>query len=138
VSVRAVVGCVAMLVAAGCSALFGPDVRVDPGLSPHMPPDQVSEVAMGQLRLMEQWAGRTAASARVLSMTATTAEGVVRLEPAAGAGSSLTASVVVWLVRAEGTFTNVRTPPGVEPMIARSGYLIISDADGSIIGSGFP
>jgi hypothetical protein len=137
VAVWAVVGGMAVLVVAGCSGLLGPDVRVDPGLSPRMPPEQVAEVAMGQLRLMEQWAGRTAAPARVLRLTATTADGVVRLEPAAGSGSALTAGIV-WLVRAEGTFTNVRTPPGVEAMVARSGYLIISDADGSIIGSGFP
>lgn len=93
---------------------------------------------MEQLRLMEQAAeGQTAMSARVISMTATTAEGVVRRERSAGSGSSL-GSGIVWLIRAEGTFTNSRTPPGVAAIVASSGYVIISDADGAILGSGFP
>lgn len=123
--------------ATGCSAFLGPVVRVEPGLLPRMTADQVAEVAVRQLRQMEKSAGRTAAPARVLSMTATTAEGVVRLEPAAGQDSLLTAGIV-WLVRAEGTFTNNRTPPGAESLVAPSGYFIISDADGGIVGSGFP
>lgn len=124
------------IAAAGCSLLPGPVVRIEPGVSPRMTPDQVGTVAVEQIHEMERAVGHVAKPARIISVTATTAAGVARLEPDSGQGPPLAG--VEWLVRAEGTFTNNRTPPGAEPMVATSGYFVISDADGGVVGFGFP
>ena len=127
----------AVVAIAGCSLLSGPVVRIDEAVSPRLTPAQVADIAIGRIHEMEQVAGRAAKPARVLNITATTPAGVPRLEPRAGQGGAAVPGVL-WLVRAEGTFTNSRTPPGAEPMVATSGYLVISDADGGILGLGFP
>ncbi|MEW6224564.1 MAG: hypothetical protein AB1627_08025 [Chloroflexota bacterium] len=125
------------LVVAGCSLLSGPVVRIEEGVSPRMSPDEVSDLAIERVHEMEQAIGRAATPPRILSVTATTAAGIARLEPRAGQGRA-PAPGIQWLVRAEGTFVNNRTPPGAEPMVATSGYFVIADADGSILGFGFP
>jgi hypothetical protein len=127
----------AALIAAGCALPPGPVVRIEEGVSPRLAPDEVANLVIERVHHMEQAVGRAATPARILSMTATTAAGIARLEPHAGQGQA-PAPGVQWLVRAEGTFVNNRTPPGAEPMVATSGYFVISDADGSILGFGFP
>jgi hypothetical protein len=135
---RAVVGLILIaLVAAGCALLGGPVVRIDEGISPRMTPDQVSTVVIDHIHEMEQTAGSVAKPARVVSMSATTATGVALLEPDSGQGQQPQPGIQ-WLVRAEGTFTNNRAPTDAARMISTTGYFVISDADGSTIGFGFP
>jgi hypothetical protein len=134
---RAIVGvALVALMVAGCSLLPGPVVRIEEGVSPRMSPNEVSDLVIERLQAMEQAVGHAATPPRILSMTATTAAGIARLEPHAGQGQA-PAPGIEWLVRAEGTFVNNRTPPVAEPMVATSGYFVISDADGSILGFGF-
>jgi hypothetical protein len=127
----------ATLVVAGCSLVSDPLVHIDGGITPRMTPDQVAATAIERIHAMEQTVGHAAKPPRILSMTATTAAGVARLEPNLGLGQPA-APGVQWLVRAEGTFTNIRTPPGAKPAVASSGYFVISDADGGVLGFGFP
>jgi len=135
---RRLVGAILLAISAtGCSLLPGPVIRTEQGVAPRMAPDLVESIALQHIRGMEQAVGHVAKPARIISMTATTAVGVARLEPGAGGGQP-SAAGVEWLVRAEGTFTNERTPPGAAPMVATSGFFVISDADGSLVGFGFP
>ena len=48
------------------------------------------------------------------------------------------ASRILWVVRAEGSFLVLRTPPGAEPFVGKSGYLLIDDETGMIMGLGTP
>jgi hypothetical protein len=69
---------------------------------------------------MEDWVGQVAKPPRIVSIQAR----------AVGSG-------IQWTVRAEGTFTSGR--PRVSPVpVAASGYFVISDADGTVLGFGFP
>ena len=122
-------------VVAGCSFLPGPTVRIEAGVSPRMTPDQVAAAALERIHAMERTVGHVAKQAQIVSMTATTAAGVARLEPRHGGAST---PGTLWLVRAEGTFANNRTPPGGEPLFATTGFFVISDVDGSVLEFGFP
>lgn len=132
------------------SACAGPDTRATPllnvgdpvvtieaGLTPRMTAEQVGMVALNQIHAMEIMVGAAVRPPRIVTVTATTRSGVEKLE--AGSGhQEPPAPGIQWLVRAEGTFTNERTPPGANPMIAPTGYFIIGDDDGGVIGFGFP
>ena len=93
-------------------------VTIDPLASPRMTVEQVEAVVLGQIRLMEQEVGRVVRPARIVSVTATTGG--------------------PWRVVAEGTFTNNRTPRGASPGVADTGYFLIDDTSGDVIGFGFP
>jgi len=130
--------CAGAAVPPGSSCPFqAPIVSIDPGLAPRMTPYGVAHEVMNRIKAMEQMAGRVAAPPRIVSMTATSAAGISRLEPNAGSGQ-LPAGGIAWLVRAEGTFTTNRYPPGAEPPVATSGFYVLSDADGSVMSFGFP
>jgi hypothetical protein len=45
---------------------------------------------------------------------------------------------LVWVVRATGHFVGMRVPPGRGPIVGTSGYLIIGDKTGEILGMGLP
>jgi hypothetical protein len=45
---------------------------------------------------------------------------------------------IVWVVRAQGTFTTLRGRLGAKLPIAMTGYYVIADLDGSITDFGFP
>jgi hypothetical protein len=98
---------------------------------------EVSTIVLAQIHAMETTQGRVVTPARIVSITATTSAGVARLEPDAGQRQPPDPGIE-WLVQAEGTFTNERTPPGAAAMVASSGFFVIADGDGSIIGFGFP
>lgn len=127
----------AIVVVAACSVWPGPVIRIDDGVTRRMAPNDVAELVLERIHAMEATLGHTEKPARIISVTATTAGGVARLGPDAGRGDA-PALGVQWVVRAEGTFINDRMPPGAEPMVATSGYFVISDLDGSVIGFGFP
>lgn len=46
-------------------------------------------------------------------------------------------SAIVWIARATGTFVGLRGPDP-DPYVADSGYLLISDETGEIVGMGMP
>lgn len=73
---------------------------------------------------------------RIISITAIDPQHVRSIEPEA---PRLEAAVAgpVWVVRALGPFGTMRGPT-LEPTLADSGYLIISDADGTTLAMGFP
>jgi hypothetical protein len=112
-------------------------ITIEAGLAPRMAAEEVEALALRHIHLMEGMVGTVVRPARILSVTATTASGVATLEPKAGQQEPPAAGIQ-WLVRAEGTFTNSRTPPGASPMTAATGYFVLDDADGSIINFGFP
>lgn len=112
-------------------------VVIEAGLTPRMRPDDVAAIAFRQIAAMESMAGRVVAAPRIWRLTATTAAGIVRLEPGAGQGDPMPEGIN-WLVRAEGTFTTNRGPVGGAAGVAASGFFIISDANGDILGFGYP
>jgi hypothetical protein len=112
-------------------------IKIEGGLTPRMTVDEVEAAVLRQIHAMEEIAGTVVRPPAILSVTATTAAGVATLEPGSGQQEP-PALGIQWLVRAEGTFTNNRTPPGGSPMIAATGFFIIDDATGLTIGFGFP
>ncbi len=115
----------------------GPVVTIEAGLTPRMTAEQVEAVALQQILRMESLVGAVVRPPGILAVTATTVAGVASLEPRSG-HQEPPAPGIQWLVRAEGTFTNNRTPPGASPMVAATGFFVIGDADGGVIGFGFP
>jgi hypothetical protein len=93
-------------------------VTIDPAASPRLRVDQVEAIALVQIHGMEQAVGYVVRPAHIVSVSATT-------------GGR-------WRVVAEGTFTNTRTPPRASPGVASSGYFVIDDATGGVIGFGYP
>jgi hypothetical protein len=134
---RWLVGAILVVAVAGCSLLPGPPVHIDEGLAPRLSPDQVGTAALARIHAMEQSAGHVVRPARILSIAATTSDGLARLDPDLGFGQPI-APGILWLVKAEGTFTNNRTPPGGDPAAEGTGYFVYSDADGSVVLFGFP
>lgn len=106
------------------------------GVKPTMSADAVARVVTTQLEANEKLAGTRMATIQIVQMTATSADRIGVFEPQArDQAPPLTGTV--WLVRARGTFFN---PAAVDPasMVVGSGYFIVADADGSIVGSGAP
>lgn len=121
-------------------AASAPVVRIAPGISPHLTPAMVEAAALDRIHAMEQFVGDEVAPARIVEVTATTLGELNTVLP----GRSTTdprsgdAETMVWLVTAEGTFSNSRTPPGATPLVAGSGYFVFLDEDGSVLDFGFP
>jgi hypothetical protein len=60
------------------------------------------------------------------------------VEPAAAKPVEAAPIGPVWVVRARGHFVGGRTPPGVKPVVAKSGYFVIDDNSGEILEMGMP
>jgi hypothetical protein len=121
-----------LLLAVGCQSAH---VVID-GVQPTMSADAIAKVVTTQLEANEKLAGTRIATIQILEMTATTGDRIHAFEPQAGdTGPAMTGTV--WVVRARGTFFN---PAGVDPasMVVGSGYFVVADADGQIVGSGTP
>jgi len=112
-------------------------VFIEPGLQPKMRPDQLATIVFGQIADMERMAGKIVASPKIVRMTATSAAGVSRLEPGAGVPEPIPGGIQ-WVVRAEGTFTTNRGPMTGAAGVAASGFFLISDGNGDILGFGDP
>ena len=115
----------------------GPTLVVSPGLAPRMTARQVSERVLALIHRNEEIAGRVMMPPRVLSLTATTGAGIAAIEPAAGQHEPVLQGIV-WVVRAEGTFTTNRGPNRGVPPTATTGFYVLADVDGSVISFGFP
>lgn len=82
---------------------------------------------------------RPSVPVKLLSITAVMASNIRSVETRAGApdpGSGDDA--VVWVVRAQGPFIGLRVPPGRDPIVNDSGYLVIDDATQSVVSMGMP
>jgi hypothetical protein len=127
----AIIGLVGLL-AAGCGPTVvvppGPIVDIPQGLHPRMTIADVSAVAFTEIHMMETIAGRVLRPPRILKVTAN------RGGPAAPGFDPVT-----WIVVAEGTFATNKGPSARPvPLMAPTGHFEISDADGNLVGWGFP
>src|SRR5665811_333942 len=111
-----------VVIAIGCTStapVATPTVVVPSSLAPRMPPRQVEDLIIGMIHRNEAMAGQVIRPPRIVSMTA-----------------SATTQGIEWDVRAEGTFTTNRFPPGASPGAAATGYYVISDSDGGVLDYG--
>jgi hypothetical protein len=126
---------IAVALAACASPLQSPQVVIDaPGA--RMTAADVQAIVVAAL---EHAAQRIPGGApiRVIRVVATHADRVDLFEPGAGAGDDAS---LVWLVRAEGAFYSPRSAGrDAHPSeVAASGFYIIDDGTGEIIGVGYP
>jgi hypothetical protein len=63
---------------------------------------------------------------------------VTRIECVRGAdiGQSNAADAPFWIVCMTGRFVNLRTPPGTPAQVMRSGFYVVDDATGAVVGFG--
>lgn len=121
----------------GCSsALPVGHVDVADGVEPRMTAAEVADRVAASIDANEQQIGRALAPAAIDGMIATTADQVSSLEPTAPA-LDVADDRVVWVVRAHGTFVGLRGPTPDAPA-SETGFLVISDADGTTLATGFP
>lgn len=126
--------------AAGCALLPDPTIlpvaKIGTGLTPRMTPEQVAGEVLALISQMEEEAGSVARPARIVSITATRAENVGRLEPALGLEQPPPQGIR-WLVRAEGTFVARSYPAGVAPPPAGEfGFVVVDDSTGNVVAYG--
>ncbi|HET7031242.1 MAG TPA: hypothetical protein VFI34_12075 [Candidatus Limnocylindrales bacterium] len=114
-----------------------PVIAIDPGLHPVRTADEVAAIVLRAIHANEIGLGRVLSPARIIRMSVTLASRVRAIEPNAGQGQPA-ANRTVWVVRAFGTFTTNRGPANAQLDAAGSGYYVIDDGDGSIMGDGFP
>ena len=105
-------------------------VRVAASLQPRLEPAAVAQIVRSKL-------GPTAVIQRVV-MVASDAE-VSAVESNAGRRAGAPGAFgPVWVVRARGPFVGRHVPPGNPPVRSATGYFVISDATGNILGMGMP
>lgn len=110
---------------------------VPPGLATRMSANDAAEIALALMKKMETNRVGTGPTkpTRIISVMAATGPEVGSIEPRAG-GTAADNSVV-WVVRGEGTFIAARGRT-TEIRLFSSGYIIIDDATGDILGMGMP
>jgi hypothetical protein len=111
-------------------------ISIDSTLHPRLTPGQVADLAVAEIGRNEAILGRTLAPVRLLSITAVPGERIDDVEPGA-ARLAPPVTGIVWVVRAEGTLATDRGLASPRPS-ATSGYYLVLDADGSVLGMGFP
>ena len=89
---------------------------------------QVVDRVLVLIHRNEEVAGRVLSPPRVLSMTAITGAQIAQVEPAAGQQEPAYQGIV-WVVRAEGTFTTNRGPNRMDPPTATTGFYVLADVD---------
>jgi hypothetical protein len=112
-----------------------PTVSVQAGLAPKLDVSTVQAIAEQQLASMQTMAagGQTIAIQKISAVGADRVTGVEAAVPV-----ETDATGIRWVVRATGTFVGQRVPPGNPPIVADTGYLIIDDATGEVVGMGMP
>lgn len=105
----------------------------------------VTSIAMPNLDLMKRQAAQVDArfadaSVKVLSINPVSRSDADRVEPRLGAidPENPDAGRLVWIVRAEGAFFGGRVPPGAKPIVGTTGYIVIDDETGLVVGMGTP
>lgn len=122
-----------------------PAASLPTGVVPTRAETDIREIATSHLSRMAESAQkmgleRAPDGLTIQSVAAARWSDVVAHEPRAAAAEigSAEAMQIVWVVRAEGSFLVMRTPPGREPFVGKSGYLLIDDDTGTILGMGTP
>src|SRR3990170_3562974 len=110
-----------------------PTVSVQAGLTPRLDASTVQKIAEQHLASMQTMAAGGQAIA-VHEISAVGGDPMAGREPAPPVEAD--ASGIRWVVRATGTFVGQRVPPGNPPIVADTGYLIIDDATGEVVGMG--
>jgi hypothetical protein len=109
---------------------------IDSGLTPVLSSEHVAQIAFERLRGMATTPGvGEPKPIQNVSLHAVRESDVHKVEPNSPVGDSV--SGIVWVVRAEGTFVSARGR-SPELIIADSGYLLVDDGSGQIIGMGMP
>jgi hypothetical protein len=100
---------------------------------------QVANIALGLIDKMKA-EHDTGVAPRIDSMVVLRLSDLPSVTRSAGApdAGSPDAQSIVWFVRAHGTFVGLHTPPGIQPAVASTGYFIIDDASGTVVGMGLP
>jgi len=118
-----------------------PEVTVDSGLSPHLKPAAVAEIARGYLAKPIEGVDTDVATGRarviptqpdVEKLHCTTYDKIIQIRDPAG---NLNRSVV-WMIEGQGTFVSHRGAPGSPSTVHDRGFLVIDDASGAILGEG--
>lgn len=114
-------------------------IDVPTGMTTRLAPDAVVQIALRDLERMQSRAQDPVSPIAVMSVRATTRGATQALEPnSIGTASASEVNDIVWVVRAQGTFVGERVLPGMSPIVSSTGYLLIDDATGSILGTGMP
>lgn len=105
--------------------------------------ESVTSIALRNLELQKRQAERMDASLadaplRIISLTPVLRSEADKVEPRLGIVDSENpdAGRLIWIVRAQGAFFGGRVPPGAKPIIGTTGYLVIDDDTGLIVGMG--
>jgi len=100
-------------------------------------PRAVIDAALARITQMEQANGHKVADPKIVSITAMTAD---QAQIATGWDPRGLGTTAVWVVQAEGTFTPIVAgePIGWVRPSAPKGWIIVRDADATVIASGGP
>lgn len=112
-----------------------PTVSIQAGLAHRLDVSTVQGIAEQHLGSMQTMAAGGQAIA-IQKISAVAADRVTSVEAAAPVETDATG--IRWVVRATGTFVGQRVPLGNPPIVADTGYLIIDDATGEVVGMGMP
>jgi hypothetical protein len=124
------------MIAFSSSGAYTVDIRV---ANPHLQQAQVESLVLQRLGQIAKTTD-TGTASTIRGMVALKASDLGSVEPDAGAapaGSSAGDSVL-WVVRATGTFVGDRVPPGAKPIVESTGYFVVDDSTGEIVGMGMP
>jgi hypothetical protein len=123
----------ALLAACGYGGVI---VNHTAAVEPKADPQAVIHAALDRIALMEEGNGRKLAEPKVVSITAMTAD---QAQAATGWDPEGLGVVAVWVVQAEGTFTPIVAgePVGWVRPSAPKGWIIVKDADATVIASGW-
>lgn len=120
----------------GGGSALEPTTSIAQGLRPNLDPSTVQQIAEQHLASMQTMAAGQGPAAVVQRISAVAADRVATLEAAAPV--ELEVAGIRWVVRATGTFVGLRVPPGQPPIVNDTGYIIIDDATGEVVGMGMP
>lgn len=115
-------------------------VFISPDVTPRMTAGDVMKIANERLASMAGMApSATAVSPSISTVRALRADQVQSIESQAGieVGPSVDPGRAIWVVRATGTFVGLHTRQ-LEPIVFGSGFLLIDDSTGEIVGMGMP
>jgi hypothetical protein len=118
------------------SAASPPSVSIAPGLTPRLGSADAAKLAQSNIALMARSVAANETST-VTKIMAVRGDQIDAAQPGAGSATGDQADDIYWIVRASGTFVARRGPAGGD-RVYPSGYILISDATGDVVGFGMP
>ncbi|MGH2455498.1 MAG: hypothetical protein ACRDHD_04495 [Candidatus Limnocylindria bacterium] len=113
-------------------------VSIPASMAVRLTPAKVVEIATGRLDSMETMTNPDKQTRRdLISVSASLGTNVPEIVGRPEGVETGTEGRVYWVVRAEGTFTTFRGRLR-EPIVATSGYILIDDGTGLVVGMGWP